>query len=106
MLTIRKAAQFKRDAKRLLGSKKDIQKMVNIIAHLAEGQELAPECHDHPLKGKYKDKRDCHIEPDWILIYAIEDNELVLYRTGSHAQLFSELPKNQIRVRFLPLRRI
>ncbi len=43
---------------------------------------------DHPLKGQYHRKRDCHLEPDWILIYALEDQELVLYPTGSHADLF------------------
>lgn len=87
-MIIRKATQFRRDLKRLSGSRKDIKKLVNIIEQLAEGQELASEYHDHPLKGKYINKRDCHIEPDWILIYEVEDNELVLYRTGSHAQLF------------------
>ena len=46
---------------------------------------------DHPLKGNYKDKRDCHITPDWLLIYEInnEHRELVLHRTGSHSELFT-----------------
>lgn len=87
-LPIRRKTLFKRDFKRLLGSGKDIGKLLNIIDQLANGQTLAPECRDHLLKGRYQDKRDCHIEPDWILIYAIEDNELVLYRTGNHAQVF------------------
>ncbi len=87
-LTIRRTTQFKRDIKRLLRSGKDIEKLLSIVEVLAQGRELPPEFHDHPLIGRYKNNRDCHIEPDWILIYAIEAAELVLYRTGSHAQLF------------------
>ncbi len=87
-LTIRRTTQFKRDIKGLLRSGKDIEKLLSIVEELAEGRKLSPEYHDHSLIGKYKNKRDCHIEPDLILIYAIEDNELVLYRTGSHSQLF------------------
>ena len=49
---------------------------------------MADQYQDHRLKGQYKDKRDCHLEGDWILIYAVLDDELVLYRTGSHADLF------------------
>ena len=87
-LSIRRTAQFKRDIERLLRGGKDIEKLLSIVVKLAEGQKLPPENHDHPLSGKYKKKRDCHIEHDWILIYAIENDKLVLYRTGSHAQLF------------------
>ena len=87
-LNIRRTSQFKRDMKRVLRSGKDIEKLLSIVAKLSEGLKLSPEYHDHPLSGKYKTKRDCHIEPDWILIYAIEDDELVLYRTGNHPQLF------------------
>jgi len=87
-LTIRRTTQFKRDIKRLLRSGKDIEKLLSIVEELAKERKLPPEYHDHPLSGKHKNKRDCHIEPDWILIYAIEDDELVLHRTGSHPQLF------------------
>ena len=87
-LPIRRTTQFQRDIKRLLRSGKDIDKLLSIVWELAEGRNLPPEYHDHPLRGKYKNKRDCHIEPDWVLIYAREDDELVLYRTGSHSQLF------------------
>ena len=87
-LNIRRTSQFKRDMKRLLRSGKDVEKLLSIVEKLSEGLRLSPEYHDHPLRGKYMDKRDCHIEPDWILIYAIEGDELVLYRTGNHPQLF------------------
>jgi len=69
--------------------KKDIEKLFFVVHELAEGRKLPPHYKDHSLKGKYKGKRDCHIEPDWILLYGIENNELVLYRSGSHAHLFS-----------------
>ena len=87
-LTIRRTARLKRDMKGLLRGGKDIEKLLRAIEILAEGRTLPPEYKDHPLTGKYKGKRDCHIEPDWILIYGIEDHELVLYRTGSHSELF------------------
>jgi mRNA interferase YafQ len=74
--------------KKVLRRGKDIEKLLNVVDILSEGKKLSLEYHDHPLRGTYKDKRDCHIEPDWILIYAVEDNELVLYRTGSHPELF------------------
>ena len=87
-LSIRRTTQFKRDIKRVLQSGKDIEKLLSIVEELAEGWKLPPEYHNHSLSGKDKNKRDCHIEPDWILLYAIEDDEFVLYRTGSHSQLF------------------
>jgi len=87
-LAIRRTTQFKRDVKRQIRRGKDVEKLLMVVNELAEGRKLAPHYHDHPLKGIYKDKRNCHIEPDWLLIYAIEDDELVLYRTGSHADLF------------------
>jgi len=70
------------------GGGKDIEKLLSVAEILAKGRTLPPEYKDHTLRGKYKDKRACHVEPDWILIYAIEHNEVVLYRTGSHSELF------------------
>jgi mRNA interferase YafQ len=85
---IRRSAQFKRDVKRAIKRGKDIEQLLSVVQELAEGHHLAAHYQDHPLKGQYKDKRDCHLDTDWILIYAVLDNELVLYRTGSHADLF------------------
>jgi len=87
-LTIRRTKRFKRDIKRVLRGGKEIEKILGIINILSKGQTLPPECKDHPLMGEYKGKCDCHIEPDWILIYSSRNNELVLYRTGSHSELF------------------
>ncbi len=86
--SIRRTTQFKKDVKLLVRKGKDIEKLLFVIDELADGRKLASYYKDHSLKGKHKEKRDCHIEPDWILLYAIEDEELVLYRTGSHNHLF------------------
>jgi len=87
-LTIRRTTQFKRDVKKLLKGGKNVEKLLRVIEILAEGEGLPYEYKAHPLRGNYKEKYDCHIEPDWILIYEIENNELVLYRTGNHSELF------------------
>ena len=65
-----------------------IEKLKTIIWTLVRSQKLPPENKDHPLKGILKDCRECHMEPDWLLIYRIEGSELCLIRTGSHAGLF------------------
>lgn len=86
--SIRRTSQFRKDVKRLQRSGKDIEELLFVITELAEGKQLSRQYHDHPLKGKFKGKRDCHIEDDWILLYSIENNEVILYRTGTHSQLF------------------
>ena len=86
--SIRRSTQFKKDVKQLQRGGKDIEKLLSVISKLAEGESLPKKYCDHPLKGGFKGKRDCHIEGDWLLIYAIEDNELILYRTGTHSQIF------------------
>nr|VFJ72887.1 MAG: mRNA interferase YafQ [Candidatus Kentron sp. FM]VFJ72916.1 MAG: mRNA interferase YafQ [Candidatus Kentron sp. FM]VFK19356.1 MAG: mRNA interferase YafQ [Candidatus Kentron sp. FM] len=63
---------------------KDIEKLLFVIDKLAEGERLAPNYRDHPLKGGFEGKRDCHVEDDWILLYSLERDELILYRTGTH----------------------
>ena len=88
MRSIRRDTQFKRDVKRLKKRQKDFNKLKNIIHLLVEGEKLPPENRDHKLKGILKDCRECHIEPDWLLIYRIEGSELCLVRTGSHSDLF------------------
>ena len=85
---IRRTTQFKKDVKQVLKRGKALEQLLSVVQELAEGQPLAEHYVDHPLKVQYSGKRDCHLDPDWILIYAVEDNELVLYRTGSHSDLF------------------
>ena len=66
----------------------DLRRLEAIIAKLQRGETLPPANRDHPLKSDWKGYRDCHIEPDWVLIYKLTDDELRLARTGTHADLF------------------
>ena len=68
------------------GKSKD--KIKRIVDLLQSEKSLPPKNRDHPLSGNWKDHRECHIEPDWLLIYKIEDGILFLERTGTHADLF------------------
>ena len=88
MKTIRRLKQFKKDVKRIQKSGKEITKLTEVIEKLANDETLEPEYCDHALSGNYKGYRDCHIEPDWLLIYQSSETELVLVRTGSHSDLF------------------
>ncbi len=69
---------------------RDIEKLFNVIEKLANGEKLETKYHDHALTGSYRDCRECHVEPDLLLIYEIFDDILVLmlYRMGSHSELF------------------
>jgi len=88
MRTIRRDIHFKRDVKRMLKHNKDMNKLREIISLLVDSEQLPEKHKDHSLKGTLKDCRECHIEPDWLLIYRIEGSELCLLRTGSHTDLF------------------
>ncbi len=88
MKSVRRTRQFKRDVKLMLRQGKNLTKLKTVLACLVEGEELAPEYRDHVLVGQYKGTRECHIEPDWLLIYEPAKSELVLIRTGSHSDLF------------------
>ncbi|MGH9587489.1 MAG: type II toxin-antitoxin system YafQ family toxin [Acidobacteriaceae bacterium] len=80
--------QFKRDVKRAEKRGKDMMKLRQLILLLAEGGSLPARYRDHALSGDWKHHRDCHIEPDWLLLYKIDGNDLYLVRTGSHSDLF------------------
>lgn len=88
-LDVRYLSRFKKDIKRLKRQHKDMEKLKTVIDMLADGQELPPEYQDHPLKNNWADFRDCHLEPDWVLIYQIKETTLtlVLARTCSHSEL-------------------
>ncbi|QNI31288.1 type II toxin-antitoxin system YafQ family toxin [Alloacidobacterium dinghuense] len=81
-------AQFKRDVKLAVKRGKDMAKLRELILLLEEDKHLPPHYKDHPLSGDWKHHRDCHIEPDWLLIYKIDGKDLYLVRTGTHADLF------------------
>lgn len=82
--------QFKKDLKLLRKQGKDESKLHKVVDMLANGDELPQKYRDHQLVGEYVGCRDCHIEPDWVLIYKKKDETLVLLltRTGSHSDLF------------------
>ena len=82
--------QFKKDLKLAKKQGKDLDKLLEVIELLADGRELDAKYFDHDLMGKYKGTRECHIEPDWLLVYEIRNKVLVLilYRTGTHSELF------------------
>lgn len=67
---------------------KDLDKLKGVVEKLATGVSLEPRHRDHPLAGTWKHARDCHIEPDWLLIYTMDDQSLRLERTGTHSDLF------------------
>ena len=89
---IKPSSGFKRELKKMKKQRKDISLLENVVTKLASGESLPIENRDHPLQGEFKGCRECHIEPDWLLIYEISDKELLLYllRTGSHSDLFGE----------------
>ena len=90
MLNLRYQSAFKRDYKRIRKRGYDVQRLDSIIEMLAKEQVLPEECRDHDLGGTWSGFRECHIEPDWLLVYTIDHNDLVLVlsRTGSHSDLF------------------
>jgi len=88
MRTIRRTSQFKRDVKRMKKRGRDLGKLKEVLEKIISGQELEAKYSDHALVGQYKGTRECHIEPDWLLIYELAQNEVVLIRTGTHVDLF------------------
>lgn len=81
----------KKDIKRASKQGKNIDLLFEVVDRLSEGEVLEPKYKDHKLSGEYEGKRECHIEPDFLLIYEIREKEIVLYlaRVGSHSELFS-----------------
>ena len=82
--------KYKRSLKLIYKRGYNLELLDNVIYQLANGMQLPAKYNDHKLHGKYNDFRECHIEPDWILIYKIEDDKLILTltNTGSHSDLF------------------
>ncbi len=87
-LAIRQSTKFRRDVKRLQRQGSDLSKLEAVVVALAAQEPLDEQYRDHALIGNWKGYRDCHILPDWLLIYRTEHDELQLVRTGSHAELF------------------
>jgi len=88
MKTIKRTSQFKKDVKRMQKRGKAFDVFRDVVAELVTAQPLDPKFRDHSLVGQYAGTRECHLEPDWLLIYESTDDEIVLIRTGSHTDLF------------------
>jgi len=87
---VKYTTQFKKDYKLAKRQNKNLQLLKDLVALLSDGKPLPEKYNDHPLQGTWKGFRECHILPDWLLIYKLEDDVLVLtmVRTGSHSDLF------------------
>jgi mRNA interferase YafQ len=88
MNNIVRKVQFKRDFKRIAKQGKNLQELESALFLLFNEKPLPERFADHSLHGDYDGYRELHIKPDWLLIYKIEDETLILARTGSHAELF------------------
>jgi mRNA interferase YafQ len=80
--------QFKKDVRRMLKQGKDAVRIKTVMTALVEEDPLAESFRDHVLAGSFKDRRECHLEPDWLLVYKLVGDEIVFERTGTHADLF------------------
>jgi len=87
---IRRTSQFKKDYKSIVKQNLDVSLLEEVVTLLVGGKPLPEKYNDHPLTGNLKGYRECHIKPDWLLIYLVEEAVLVLTltRTGSHSDLF------------------
>lgn len=87
---IKFTTQFKKDLKLAKKQGKDTEKLFHVVEKLANDIPLEAKYRNHELSGNFKGCRECHIEPDWLLIYEVIDEVLVLmlYRAGSHSDLF------------------
>lgn len=87
---VRPTTKFQRDLKRVQRRGYDISLLTAVIKMLADGNPLPEKNKDHTLSGDYSGCRECHITPDWLLIYELSDGDLILYltRTGTHSDLF------------------
>ena len=90
MLDYEIAGSFNKDIKLIKRRRKDILKLREVMRMLIQEIPLLPRHENHPLRGKYQGKWECHVEPDWLLIYNIDNanRRVIFYRTGSHSDLF------------------
>ena len=82
--------KMKKDVRRMQKRGKNIDKLLDVLDSLANERPLSKSANDHQLSGNMSDFRECHIEPDWLLVYRLENNELILIatETGTHSDLF------------------
>lgn len=92
MLALRTSTQFRKDYKRMKKQGRNLRLLEQVIDTLLAQKPLEARFRDHALTGVYQGFRECHILPDWLLIYIVDDEELILtaIRTGTHSDLFNE----------------
>lgn len=92
MLELRQTSNFKKDLRRMIKRGANMELLDEVIQILLRRKTLPEKYHDHPLTGNWHGYRDCHIEPDWVLIYRIDDDALILLatRTDTHSDLFNK----------------
>lgn len=90
MLQVAYTRQFQRDLKKARKRGKNSDKIKYVIEKLVSQMPLEDSYKDHKLIGNYHGRRECHIEPDWLLIYKLTDAEIIFERTGSHSDLFTK----------------
>jgi mRNA interferase YafQ len=90
MKALRLANAFSKDLKRVERRGYNRSLLETVVNALRRDEDLPAARRDHPLKGKWKGWRECHIQPDWLLIYKATDTEVLLARTGTHADLFGK----------------
>jgi len=88
MLELRATSRFKKEVKKAARQQKDMRKLSAAIELLRAEEPLPERNLDHALTGSFVGHRECHLSPDWLLVYKIEGGTLVLVRTGSHSELF------------------
>lgn len=88
MRRVTQTRAIRHDVRRMQKRGKDLTKLFDLIEQLSRGEPLNPKHRPHPLVGNWKPKWNCHIEPDWLLIYEVNEAEVLLARTDSHAVLF------------------
>jgi mRNA interferase YafQ len=90
MRSIRRTGGFNRDLKRLSRRGHDLKRLALMVDALVRGEPLPPAARPHPLKGEWKGYWEFHVAPDWLVIYKLSAVEVLLARTGTHADLFDE----------------
>ncbi|MCX6055450.1 MAG: type II toxin-antitoxin system YafQ family toxin [Chloroflexi bacterium] len=88
MREVEYSGKFHKDFKRMKKRGVELERLRIVIGKLRRGEELYPHHQDHLLQGRSDPERECHITPDWLLVYVLEDDVVKLVRTGTHADLF------------------
>ena len=88
MLKLGTTNQFEKDFDRTIKRGKDKEKLFSVMQKLLNQDKLDESLRDHPLKGPLAGRRECHIEPDWLLIYLKKPDRIIFERTGTHSDLF------------------